>query len=147
MYENHIYPNTLVDKIETRVMSNKERSRQDEKPSNGALSMALLAKAVKPEAEWEDKDEFLDAVYWLRQLMGVIQGLIWGLLPLKGFLGLVLFFVFNLGLIYLYYNTFQKVDDEDYGGPTEILKEGTMTSFATFLVTWIILYSSLHTDL
>lgn len=44
------------------------------------------------------------------------------------------FFVFNLGIIYLYYNSFQKIDDEEYGGASEILKEGLMTSFAAFLV-------------
>jgi hypothetical protein len=29
---------------------------------------------------------------------------------------------------------FQKIDDEEYGGTSEILKEGLMTSFAAFLV-------------
>jgi hypothetical protein len=36
--------------------------------------------------------------------------------------------------VYLYFTSFQKVDEEEYGGMTEILKEGLMTSFATFLV-------------
>nr|XP_022338192.1 uncharacterized protein C20orf24 homolog isoform X2 [Crassostrea virginica] len=94
----------------------------------------------------ELRDEFLDVIYWMRQVFGLVQGLIWGLLPLKGFFGLLLFFVFNLGIIYLYYNSFQKIDDEEYGGASEILKEGLMTSFAAFLVTWIIIYSSLHTS-
>ena len=48
------------------------------------------------------------------------------------------FFVFNLGIIYLYYNSFQKIDDEEYGGASEILKEGLMTSFAAFLVICLI---------
>ncbi len=34
------------------------------------------------------QDEFLDVVYWLRQILGVVIGLIWGLIPLKGILGL-----------------------------------------------------------
>lgn len=44
------------------------------------------------------------------------------------------FFAVNVGIIYFYYNSYQKIDDEDYGGPSEILKEGLMTSFSTFLV-------------
>lgn len=44
------------------------------------------------------------------------------------------FFAINVGIVYVYYNSFQKVDDEEYGGPSEILKEGLMTSFSTFLV-------------
>ena len=36
------------------------------------------------------QDEFLDVIYWLRQLLGVMLGIVWGLLPLKGILGLAL---------------------------------------------------------
>lgn len=39
-----------------------------------------------------------------------------------------------MAVIYVYFSIFQKVDEEDYGGISEILKEGLMTSFATFLV-------------
>ncbi|XP_023930345.1 conserved oligomeric Golgi complex subunit 8-like [Lingula anatina] len=38
------------------------------------------------------QDDFLDVVYWMRQILGVVLGLIWGIVPLKGFLGLALFF-------------------------------------------------------
>ena len=31
---------------------------------------------------------------------------------------------------------FQRVNDDDYGGISEILKEGFMTSFATFVVSF-----------
>ncbi|WAR11957.1 RCAF1-like protein, partial [Mya arenaria] len=39
-----------------------------------------------------------------------------------------------------------KVDEEEYGGLSEILKEGLMTSFSSFLVLWILIYSSLHAE-
>lgn len=130
--------------------SPKKRNAESKIPNgsagNGSV-MATFSKAFVAEADWDDKDEFLDVVYWMRQIIGVILGLIWGLLPLKGLLGLALFFAINCGVIYVYYGPFQKVDDEEYGGPTEILKEGLMTSFSTFLVTWIVLYSSLYSDL
>lgn len=38
------------------------------------------------------------------------------------------------------------MDDEAYGGIYEIIKEGFMTNFASFLVTWIIIYSAVHWD-
>lgn len=44
------------------------------------------------------------------------------------------FVAVNAGVIYLYVNNFQTVDEEEYGGMWEILKEGFMTSFAGFLV-------------
>ncbi|XP_052712349.1 respirasome Complex Assembly Factor 1-like [Crassostrea angulata] len=128
------------------MASSTPRKRTDEKPVNGFLTISTLSKAFASGSTWEDKDEFLDVIYWMRQVFGLVQGLIWGLLPLKGFFGLLLFFALNLGIVYLYYNSFQKIDDEEYGGASEILKEGLMTSFAAFLVTWIIIYSSLHTN-
>ena len=44
------------------------------------------------------------------------------------------FFAINTIIIYFYFSTFQKVDEEEYGGIMELLKEGLMTSFASFLV-------------
>ena len=40
-------------------------------------------------------------------------------------------------IIYLYTTSFQNVDDEEYGGMGEILKEGMMSSFATFMVSLV----------
>ena len=37
-------------------------------------------------------------------------------------------------MVYYYTNNFQEIDEDEYGGITEILKEGLMTSFATFVV-------------
>lgn len=105
-----------------------------------------FSKALKPVSKWEDKDEFLDVVYWMRQIVGVILGVTWGVIPIKGLIGILLFLAINSLVVYVYFSAFQKVDEEDYGGIAELLKEGLMTSFATFLVSWIILYSALHYD-
>ena len=40
----------------------------------------------------------------------------------------------NAGILYIYFTNFQKIDEEEYGGPWELTKEGFMTSFALFLV-------------
>ncbi|XP_043232784.1 respirasome Complex Assembly Factor 1-like [Amphibalanus amphitrite] len=90
------------------------------------------------------QDEFLDVIYWLRQVLGIIIGLVWGILPMQGFLGLALFFFVSSIIIYIYFQSFQGVDEDDFGGFSELVKEGCMTSFAGFLVTWIITYSGLH---
>lgn len=34
------------------------------------------------------QDEFLDVIYWFRQIIAVVLGVIWGVLPLRGFLGI-----------------------------------------------------------
>lgn len=54
------------------------------------------------------------------------------------------FALINAGVLYIYFTNFQKIDEEEYGGPWELTKEGFMTSFALFLVVWIIFYSAIH---
>ncbi|XP_013410829.1 uncharacterized protein C20orf24 homolog [Lingula anatina] len=129
-------------------MQNSARKRNVESKSEVSDKSVreLWNMAITAETEWENKDDFLDVVYWMRQILGVVLGLIWGIVPLKGFLGLALFFAVLTGVTYFFYNTYHKVDDDKFGGPSEILKEGLMTSFASFLVLWIITYSALHFD-
>ena len=107
---------------------------------------SLWTRAITANSSWPDKEEFLDVIYWLRQGLGVAIGLVWGLLAIQGAIGLVLFALLNAGLIYVYFSAFQSVDEEEYGGAWELTKEGFMTSFATFMVMWIILYTGLHFD-
>lgn len=54
------------------------------------------------------------------------------------------FGIINCGIVYVYCINFQQIDEEDYGGIWELMKEGFMTSFAGFLVAWIIFYTGLH---
>lgn len=56
------------------------------------------------------------------------------------------FAAINCGVVYVYCINFQQIDEESYGGNWELVKEGFMTSFAGFLVTWIIFYTGLHFD-
>ncbi|CAG0917184.1 unnamed protein product [Notodromas monacha] len=105
--------------------------------SKSSAEDSVFLRAVTANASWPDKEEFLDVIYWIRQFLGVALGLVWGIIPLKGFLGLFLFFVLNAAIVYAYYSMFQSVEDEDYGGPWEMVKEGFMTSFAGFLI-WVI---------
>ena len=34
------------------------------------------------------QDEFLDVIYWFRQVLAILLGIIWGILPLKGILAI-----------------------------------------------------------
>ena len=97
-----------------------------------------------PSAKWEDKDQFLDVIYWLKQILGLVIGLVWGILPLKGMLGMILFFAINALIVYCYSIMYQRIDEEEFGGFMEILKEGMMTSFASFLIAWIIVFDGLY---
>ncbi|XP_066187140.1 GEL complex subunit OPTI [Sylvia atricapilla] len=75
---------------------------------------------------------FLDVIYWFRQIIAVILGIIWGVVPLKGFVGIAVFCLINAGVLYLYFSSFQQIDEEEYGGTWELTKEGFMTSLHCF---------------
>ncbi|XP_026464105.1 uncharacterized protein RAB5IF homolog [Ctenocephalides felis] len=107
---------------------------------------SIWSRALTANSEWPDKEEFLDIIYWSRQVLGILIGIVWGIVPLKGLVALILFAVFNAGLLYIYFTSFQSIDEEEYGGVWELTKEGFMTSFAGFLVTWIIFYTGLHQE-
>ncbi|KAM9296869.1 GEL complex subunit OPTI [Gastrophryne carolinensis] len=128
-------------------MSNAKR-KDEHAVSNGGVKLKLSpwSKALRADSSWEDKDEFLDVIYWMRQILAIVLGVIWGIVPLKGFLGIAIFCLINAGLLYLYFSSFQQVDEEEYGGTWELTKEGFMTSFALFLVVWIIFYTAIHYD-
>ncbi|XP_057291216.1 GEL complex subunit OPTI-like [Hydractinia symbiolongicarpus] len=104
----------------------------------------LFKKSLTIDAAWDEKDDLLDVIYWMRQVFAVINGIAWGLIPLQGILGLGLFFAINCAIVYIYISKFQKIDEDDYGGIQEILKEGLFTAFAVFLVCWIMIYTGLH---
>ncbi|XP_004867891.2 uncharacterized protein C20orf24 homolog isoform X4 [Heterocephalus glaber] len=118
-------------------MSGGRRKEEPPQPqlANGALKISV----------WS-KDEFLDVIYWFRQIIAVVLGVIWGVLPLRGFLGIAGFCLINAGVLYLYFSNYLQIDEEEYGGTWELTKEGFMTSFALFMVIWIIFYTAIHYD-
>ncbi|XP_062707848.1 GEL complex subunit OPTI [Aedes albopictus] len=125
----------MVSKINQAVRKTKSKSYD-----------AMWKRAVTPNSEWADKDDFLDVVYWSRQVIGILIGVVMGIVPMKGFIALALFALINCGIVYFYSTSFQSIDEESYGGIWEIIKEGFMTSFACYLVTWIIFYTGIHFD-
>ncbi|XP_050312381.1 respirasome Complex Assembly Factor 1 [Anthonomus grandis grandis] len=126
-------------------MSTKTKN-SDKNGSGAKKEVSVWTRAVTGKSEWPDKEEFLDVIYWLRQALGFFLGILWGVIPLQGFLGLALFVLINAGLLYVYFNNFQCIEEEEFGGPWELTKEGFMTSFAGFLVMWIIVYTGLYYD-
>jgi len=124
--------------------STRNTSRTSAAPSEH-LTLAFVKRALTPRATWTHKEEFLDAVYWLRQVLGMIIGIILGILCVKGFMGILAFAAVSSLIVFFYTSNVQNVDPEEYGGMMEIIKEGFMTGFATFLVSWIVLYSMFHT--
>ncbi|PIK61954.1 hypothetical protein BSL78_01097 [Apostichopus japonicus] len=70
----------------TTSRSNKEEERE------GSLTPSIWKRALTAKSSWPEKDEFLDVIYWTRQVIGILLGIVWGIVPLKGFIGLALWF-------------------------------------------------------
>jgi len=99
-------------------------------------------KGLKPSNDW-DKDELMDVIYWYRQIFGLALGIAWGLIPMSVFVGNVSFVALNALLFFLYYSKYLGVDVEQFGS-WDLFSEGFMSSYGTFLVLWICIFSLLH---
>ena len=42
-----------------------------------------ITKALASQSSWPDKEEFLDVIYWMRQIVGVLLGLAWGVIAIQ----------------------------------------------------------------
>ncbi|CAH8681283.1 unnamed protein product [Schistosoma rodhaini] len=104
----------------------------------------IFLKALKMESVFDDKNDFLDVVYWFRQVFAIIVGVVWGVASFTGFMAILMFFVTNICFVYAYAAIYQRVDEDEYGGYGEIIKEGLMTAFACFMVSWILTYDCAH---
>ncbi|KAG8066930.1 hypothetical protein GUJ93_ZPchr0005g14794 [Zizania palustris] len=123
----------------TKQSSSSKQAQQQQQ--NGAGH--ALARYLDPEASW-DKDQLLDAVHWIRQVLGLACGLLWGAVPLVGAIWIALFLAISTGLVYWYYAYLLKIDEEEFGGHGALLQEGMFASFTLFLLSWILLYSLVH---
>ncbi|KAL8116032.1 uncharacterized protein LOC141667139 [Apium graveolens] len=121
-------------------MSMKDRKSSNE---NGHLSPFNFGKLVDPHASW-DMDQLGDVLHWIRQIVAVLCGLIWGAIPLVGGIWILIFLVLSSAIIYCYYAMMLKVDEEDFGGRGALLQEGLFASITLFLLTWTLVYSLGH---
>lgn len=118
--------------------SSPQKAKASIRPSAKTTWLSIFDKNHK----WEDKDDVLDMVYWWRQVLAVIMGLVWGILGLTGFLGIISFAILNSIAAYAIANNTGYDFDPDENFLS--VKEGFMTTFATFVVSWIVTYTATH---
>ncbi|KAK6935834.1 ER membrane protein complex subunit 6-like [Dillenia turbinata] len=123
--------------------SAKSSKQSKEQTQDDHVSHLRSSKFFDPDASW-DKDELGDVLHWIRQIMGIIFGVLWGAIPVVGGLWILMFLAITSGIIYYYYAMILKIDEEDFGGHKALLGEGLFTSFTLFLLSWILVYSLAH---
>jgi hypothetical protein len=84
------------------------------------------------------------AVYWLKQVIAVLTGLICAIVPFNGAIGFSLFVIHMVLFSHIFAFNYLKVDDNVVGGSMPVWTEGAFTALAFFLLVWITLYTILH---
>ncbi|OVA17850.1 Rab5-interacting [Macleaya cordata] len=121
----------------------KSNSQKQQKQQNDDVSPFKFMKLFDPEASW-DKDQLGDVLHWIRQVVAVICGLLWGAVPFVGAIWIIVFLLLSSGIVYWYYSIKLKIDEEDFGGHGALLQEGLFASMTLFLLVWITVYSLAH---
>uniref|UniRef100_T2M6T0 Uncharacterized protein C20orf24 n=1 Tax=Hydra vulgaris TaxID=6087 RepID=T2M6T0_HYDVU len=122
----------------------QKKTIYSKKETSFGRCVSVFKKSLSFNAVWQEKDDLLDVIYWMRQLFALLNGIIWGIIPFQGIIGIAGFLAINCAIVYIYVSKFQKVDEDDYGGIQELLKEGLFNAFAVFLVCWIMAYTGIH---
>ena len=87
----------------------------------------------------------MDAAYWIRQILALFFGIIFGLLGVEGSTGMVGFVVASTAALYLLVPQVRLAIERRRfrDSPTLPLTEGMQQAMPLFLVTWIVVYSNM----
>ncbi|KAL8129915.1 LOW QUALITY PROTEIN: hypothetical protein V2J09_019070 [Rumex salicifolius] len=113
-------------------MKGKKSAKINDQHQNGHLTPFKLANLFDPDASW-DKDQLGDVLHWIRQVVGLMCGLLWGAIPLVGGMWFFVFLAISTGIVYGYYAMILNVDEEEFGGHGALLQEGLFASVTLFL--------------
>jgi len=104
-------------------------------------NLSKWQKALSTNAKWT-KTELGDVIHWLRQALAIACGLIWGLVPITGAIGILSYLLLSFITLFVYYSKFLGLeDDEEFGSRWDLIQEGYLTAFGLFLVSWIVTYN------
>jgi len=108
-------------------------------------SQSLWSRSFKRSPDWT-KEDLTEVVHWLRQIVAVICGVIWGIIPLKGFVGIASYCAISVVVVLLYTLKYLGIEDEEDLGTSrwDLMQEGFMPALAFFLITWITSYNFVY---
>ena len=146
----HVYPLTKsIQQKETLKMPSNKKTDELESEAEGIFHKAFVLKSDNGRP-WtkEVYIEFLDVLFWLRVgLLSPTIGLLCGIIPLQGIVGFGAYAALSSLIIYVICNQVVMVDISSYGGDFTLLGEGFMQAGAIFVLTWIITFTAIHSDL
>lgn len=143
----------MVIRNKTHKAAAKAKARKEaEKPKAVAAAAAavrqeprvrasLMKRVFVPSAELEI-EEHIDALYWMRQALGLAVGLLYGCTKVTGQVGVSTFLCLSLLGPPSLLRKLHPFDEDEVGKVGSISTEGAIPSFALFLLTWIISYTA-----
>ncbi|KAI8523792.1 hypothetical protein RHMOL_Rhmol13G0099700 [Rhododendron molle] len=149
LYQNgHLSPFNLAKLLDPDASWDKHAGKQT--PSSPLLDFYLRDTCTRRYMsegrilECIAEDQLGDVLHWIRQVVALVCGLLWGAIPLVGGTWIVVFLVISSGIRYAYYAMILKIDEEEFGGHGALLQEGLLVSIMLFLLAWILIYSLAH---
>ena len=90
--------------------------------------------------------EMETACHWVKQVVSVVQGVVFGLMPLTGSTALLTYGAVTLLSTFITCSLLLRADLDLLGldGQLELFKEGGMAAVATFMLAWIVTYTFAH---
>lgn len=81
-------------------------------------------------------------IHWLRQIHGIILGLVYGVAKITGSVGFTSFFAVCIVGPTAVLKQFHEFDEDEIAKVGTIATEGLLPAFALFLLTWIVAYTT-----
>jgi hypothetical protein len=73
-------------------------------------------------------------VYWVKQIISIVCGILWGVLKLTGLPAIISFVVIAGTISYIVGFQFLKGEEAEIDSPWPVVTEGGMPAFASFMV-------------
>ncbi|KAL9642726.1 hypothetical protein ABK040_009804 [Willaertia magna] len=90
------------------------------------------------------KEDILNGIYWFKQFYALICGVLFGFVPIVGFVGIASFLVSVCFISYSIAYSIVRVTEDVIDSATTVITEGIFPAFTLFLLSWIITFSALH---
>lgn len=100
----------------------------------------LFSKVIQPGYELS-AEETLAAAHWIRQILAVFLGIVFGIIKMKGFPPVMTYVAVSLTTPYSLLSSLHELDLEEIGSKGTIQTEGFFPATALFFLSWIISYT------
>ena len=86
------------------------------------------------------------ACHWVKQVVALVCGVAFGLMPLLGMQAMLSFMAITLATTWVTYSFVLKADLglPGFEGQLDLMKEGATAAFGIFLLSWIVSYTLVH---